>query len=194
MNSPRAASNPTRMQKEEASIFFKPFDERGASNLTPESQEVRRQAVRGAGATMLAQASGLLIQIISTLVLARLLTPADFGLLTMVTTFSLLLMNAGGNGFTEAILQRKEIDHFLASNLFWINVGTGLALTTVCAAAGSLIARVYGNPRGTPIAVALFLTILTTSASIVHLSLLMRSMRFHVVYVNQMFAPLVSVA
>src|SRR5260370_17097996 len=192
MNSPRAASNPTRMQKEEASIFFKPFDERGASNLTTERQEVRRQAVRGAGVTMLAQASGLLIQIISTLVLARLLTPADFGLLTMVTTFSLLLMNAGGNGFTEAILQRKEIDHFLASNLFWINVGTGLALTTVFAAAGSLMARFYGNPRATPIALTLSLTILITSASILHLALLLRAMRYRVWYASKMFARHVS--
>ena len=194
MDSARPTSEPTRKQTDEASIFFKPFDEGGAFALKAEGQKVRQQAVRGAGATMLAQVSGLIIQIISTLVLARLLTPADFGLLTMVTTFSLLLMNVGGNGFTEAILQRKEVDHFLASNLFWINLGTGLILAIVFAAAGSSIAKFYGNPRVTPIAVCLSLTILITSASVLHLALLMRAMRFHVVYANQIFARLVSVA
>ena len=155
--------------------------------------EIRHKAVRGAGATMLAQASGIGIQIISTLVLARMLRPADFGLITMVTTFSLLLMNAGGNGFTEAILQRKNFDRFLASNLFWINVATGLALTIAFAAAGTLMARFYSDARVIPVAVGLSLTILITSASVLHLALLMRAMRFSVVYANQLVARLISV-
>jgi len=61
--------------------------------------------------------------------LARLLIPADFGVVAMVTTFSLLLMSFGLNGSTEAIIQCDEIDHFTASNLFWINVGAGLLFT-----------------------------------------------------------------
>lgn len=178
---------------DEGAIRFRPFDESGRFSFTPGGQELRRSAVRGAGATTLAQASGLAIQIISTMVLARLLAPADFGLVTMVTTFSLLLMNAGGNGFTEAILQRKEIDRFLASNLFWINVVTGLVLTIVFAAAGTLMARFYHNPRVAPVAVGLSLTILITSASVLHLALLMRAMRFSIVYANQIVARLISV-
>jgi len=154
---------------------------------------VRRLAVRGASATTLAQGLGLAIQIISTLILARLLTPTDFGLVTMVTTFSLLFMNAGGNGFTEAVLQRKDLSHPLASNLFWINVGTGLVLTMVFAASGSLLAKFYGNPRVAAIAVGMSLTILVTSFSVLHLALLMRAMRFPTVYTNQIFARFVSV-
>ena len=64
----------------------------------------------------------------ATVVLARLLAPEDFGLVAMVTTFSLLLQNVGFNGFTEAILQREEIDHALVSNLFWVNAGLSLCL------------------------------------------------------------------
>jgi PST family polysaccharide transporter len=51
----------------------------------------------------------------------------------------------------------------------------------------------YGNARVTPIAVGLSLTILITSTSVLHLALLMRAMRFRVVYANQIFARLVSV-
>jgi PST family polysaccharide transporter len=63
--------------------------------------------------------------VISTVILARLLTPADFGVVTMVTTFSLLLVNFGFNGFTEGVIQFEEIDRYTASNLFWLNSGPG---------------------------------------------------------------------
>src|SRR5206468_11003160 len=97
----------------------KPFDESGAFRPTADGDGLRRLAVRGAGVTVLSQSLGFAIQMIATVILARLLTPADFGLVIMVTTFSLLLMNFGLNGFTEAVLQREAIDHALASHLFW---------------------------------------------------------------------------
>jgi PST family polysaccharide transporter len=133
------------------------------------------------------------IQIIATVVLARLLTPADFGLVTMVTTFSLLLMNFGLNGFTEAVLQREEINHALVSNLFWINVGAGLLIALGFSAAGSLLARFYGEPRVTLVTVWMSVTIFVNSTSVQHLALLKRAMRFSVVSVNDIVARAVSV-
>ena len=135
----------------------------------------------------------LAIQIISTVVLARLLTPADFGLVTMVTTFSLLFMNFGGNGFTEAVLQREQIDHRLTSNLFWINFGAGVLLSAVFAVAGSLMARFYGNPLVAPVAAGMSSTILITSTSVLHLALLKRAMHFSAVAVNDIIARTLSV-
>lgn len=158
--------------------MFRPFDTGGAFQIATDVAGVRRRAVRGAGATMLSQAGGLAVQIIATAYLARLLVPADFGLVTMVTTFSLLLANFGTNGFTEAVLNCDELDSSLASNLFWINLGAGLLLTIGFAAAGSLLARFYGEPRVAQVAVVVSLTILITSASVLHLALLMRAMRF----------------
>jgi len=106
-----------------------PFDANGAFLPAEHDGALRRLAVQGAGVTVFSGVLGLGIQIAATMVLARLLTPEDFGLVTMVTTFSLLLVSFGLNGFTEAVIQRKEIDHGLASNLFWINLGGGLLLT-----------------------------------------------------------------
>jgi PST family polysaccharide transporter len=194
MDSPTITVETAAATRHDSGICFKPFSENGMFILTAEDQEIRRLALRGAGATTLAQGFGLGLQIVSTLILARLLMPADFGIVTMVTTFSLLFMNAGGNGFTEAVLQRKDIDDSLTSNLFWINLGTGLVLTIVFAAAGSLMAKFYGNPRVTLVAVGLSLTIVITSASVLHLALLMRGMRFSQVYANQTLARVVSIA
>jgi O-antigen/teichoic acid export membrane protein/glycosyltransferase involved in cell wall biosynthesis len=156
--------------------------------------EVRRLAVKGAGATVLSSTLALGLQIIATMVLARLLTPADFGLVAMVTTFSLLLGNFGLNGFTEAVLQAEEINRFLISNLFWINIGTGLLLAAGFAGAGSLLARFYGDPHVVRVAVAISPAIFISSISVQHLALLKRGMRYSAVSANDIIARVVSVA
>jgi O-antigen/teichoic acid export membrane protein len=171
-----------------------PFDASGASHLTGHAGRVRRLAMQGAGVTVLSQGLGLAVQVIGTVLLARLLTPADFGVVTMVSTFSLLLTNFGLNGFTEAILQREEINHALASNLFWISVGAGLTLTIGFGSAGSLLARFYRDPLVTRVAVAMSLGIFITSASVVQLALLKRSMRFLETSTNEIIARTISLA
>ncbi len=142
---------------------------------------------------MVTSGSGVAVQIVATVVLARLLAPADFGLVAMVTTFSLLFTNFGLNGFTEAILQREEMDHRLASNVFWIAVGAGLILTLGFAAAGSLLARLYHDPLVKPVAAGMSITIFITSSSVVHLALLKRAMLFSRLSVNDISSRVASV-
>ena len=171
---------------------MKPFDSNGA--FCPPATGIRQLAIRGAGATVLSGGVGTGIQMISTIVLARLLTAADFGLVTMVTTFSLLLMNFGLNGFTEAAIQREDLDHRLASNLFWISVSAGLVLTIGFAAAGSVLARFYHDPLVARVAIGISPTILITSAQVMHLALLKRAMCFSQVSANDVISRAVSIA
>jgi PST family polysaccharide transporter len=133
------------------------------------------------------------IQVVATVVLARLLTPRDFGLVAMVTTFSLLLSNFGINGITEALVQREQINRIQANNLFWINLGGGALLTIGFAAAGSLLARFYGEPLVAPIAAGVSLSILLSSTSVIHLALLKRAMMFSAVAKNDIVARAVAV-
>lgn len=175
--------------------MLKPFDAKGhfVASVVAGGGAIRRLTVRGAGATVFAGAASLVIQLGSTVVLARLLMPADFGLVAMVTTFSLLLVNFGFNGLTEAIVQREELNHALVSTLFWISLGSGMVLTIAFAAAGSLLARLYHNPLVANVAVGISLTIVVTSISTVHLALLKRSMQFSMVSANDICARVVSV-
>lgn len=174
---------------------MKPFDSSGEFHpiVPTEGAGIRRLAVRGVAATLLSGGAGLGIQIISAAVLARLLTPKDFGLVTMVTTFSLLFMNFGLNGFTEAVVHREDINARLASNLFWINVAGSAVLACAFAAGGSLLSRLYGDPRIAGVAHGMALTIFLTGLSVLHLALLKRAMRFSTVSANDMFARAVSV-
>jgi len=171
-----------------------PFDSNGAFRPRTESHELRRLAVRGAAASVTASGLALATQVLSTLILARLLTPADFGIVTMATTFALLLISFGLNGFTEAVVEAQEIDHFTASNLFWLNAGAGLALAIMFAASGSLLARFYQNPLVANVATALSVRILVPSASVMHLALLKRAMCFAATSTNDVAGRLVNTA
>ena len=155
-----------------------PFDVSGAFRPRVGSHDLRRLAVRGAAATVSASGLALAAQVISTVILARLLTPADFGVVTMVTTFSLLLVSFGMNGFSEAVIQFGEVDHQTASNLFWINSAAGLVLALAFAASGTLLARFYGNPLVAKVAVGMSVGIFVSAASVIHLALLKRAILF----------------
>jgi O-antigen/teichoic acid export membrane protein len=170
-----------------------PFDAEGQFHPIAEGDLLRRVAVRGAGTTLVASGASFCLQLISTVVLARLLTPNDFGVVTMVTTFSLLFCSFGLNGFSEVILQREDVTHSLASNLFWINLGAGASLSIVFACLGPLMARFYHDPLVKSVAEGMSLTIVAGSLSVVHLALLNRATRFSAVAANTVVAYTVSV-
>ena len=168
-----------------------PFDASSAFRPVAEGGHLRRLAIRGAAATVSAQGLALALQLVGTVVLARLLTPADFGVVTMVTTFSLLLMNFGSNGFNEVVIQAEEMNRFQASNLFWITSLAGLILTTAFAGAGSLLARFYRNPLVAHVAVAMSVSIFLAAFCSIHLALLRRAMRFRAVSANDVVGRVV---
>ena len=176
---------------------MKPFQSDGTFHPITEGQGLRRAAVRGVGATIAGQAASFAVQIGSVVILARLLTPADFGIVTMVTTFSLLFRSFGLNGFTELIMQREEMSHSLASNLFWLNLGIGTILTLAFAASGSLLALFYHNPAVAEVTKCMSLTIGLGCLGWIHLGLLQRAMRFRTTaiigFVGQLLLVLVTI-
>jgi len=168
-----------------------PFDDSGAFRPRAGSHELRRLAVRGAAATVSASGLALAAQLASTVILARLLTPADFGVVAMVTTFSLLLASFGLNGFTEAVIQFEGVDQQTVSNLFWLNSGAGLVLAIAFMAAGSLLVRFYGNPLVAKVAIGLSVGIFIAAVSVIHLALLKRAMCFAATSANDLVGRVV---
>jgi O-antigen/teichoic acid export membrane protein len=157
---------------------LKPFQLDGTFHSIATSKGLRRTAVRGAGAAIAGSAGNFAVGIGSVVILARLLTPSDFGIVTMVTTFSLLLRSFGLNGFTELIIQREELTDSLASNLFWINVGIGTILAAGFATSGPLLALFYHNAAVVQVSQGMSLTIVIGSLGYVHSGLLQRAMHF----------------
>ena len=157
---------------------MKPFQSDGTFHPIATGKHLRRTAVRGAGAAIVGSAGSFVLQMLSVVILARLLFPSDFGIVTMVTTFSLLLRSFGLAGFTEFIMQCEELTDGLASNLFWINLGIGTILTLAFASSGPLLALFYHNSAVVPVTQGMSLTIVIGCLGYIHTGLLQRAMHF----------------
>jgi O-antigen/teichoic acid export membrane protein len=150
--------------------------------------ELRSSAARAAAVIMLSQGCkfGLLFGV--NIILARLLMPEDFGLVAVVTSIS-----AGFSLFNDlclpmATVQRHEINHEQVSLLFWINTLWGCALAAASAASAPLFARLYGEPRLTPIIVVLSITFISFGVGSQHRAILKRRMRFTAIAVTEFIA------
>ena len=158
------------------------------------STDLKSRAVRGAGITVFSQTLVYAVQTISTIVLARLLTPNDFGMVAMVTVFSMLLINFGVNGFTEAIVQQKEINHGQLSTLFWVNLAMNTIIAVIFMAISPFIARFYREPRIELVGIVMAVPILFTGLSTEHAALLRRNMKFHRIAAIDIGASVISVS
>jgi PST family polysaccharide transporter len=160
--------------------ILKPFNSDGVFDSVIAGDTLRRTAVRSAGAAIAGQTANFILSIGSVVILGRLLSPADFGVVTMVTTFGLLFRSFGFIGFTELIVQRESLTASLTSNLFWIEVGVGAILTLVFASASSLMALFYHNEAVARVAIGMSPMIILGCLGWVHLGLLQRAMQFKV--------------
>jgi O-antigen/teichoic acid export membrane protein len=140
--------------------------------------DLKGRSVRGGLLNLTSQGAQFLIQTSATMVLARLLTPADFGLVAMVATITGLGQAFADLGLSEATIQRKEISHDQVNALFWINVALGVGLMLVTVALAPVLARFYREPRLVDITLLLSLTFLIGGLRVQPDALLKRQMRF----------------
>jgi PST family polysaccharide transporter len=142
---------------------------------------LKRRTISSGVVTTAAQGVGFVLTIVSTMVLARLLTPRDFGLIAMVTAVMGFLQAFKDAGLSTATVQRKEITHAQVSNLFWINVGIGGASSLIVAIAAPVIAWFYRDSRLIGVTLALAFTFLLIGLTVQHMALLNRQLRLKMV-------------
>ncbi len=130
--------------------------------------------------TIAAQGTQFFLNLGSIMILARLLTPQDFGLVAMVATVMGFLRVFGDAGLSTATVQREGITHAQVSNLFWMNVAVGGLMSLIVAASAPVIAWFYREPRLVGITLALSITFLLSGSAVQHWALLTRQMRFKV--------------
>jgi PST family polysaccharide transporter len=140
--------------------------------------DLKTRSIRGGLLTLSSQGAQFLLQSISTVVMARLLTPGDFGLVAMVTVVTGLGQAFADLGLSEATIQREKISHQQVSTLFWINVGIGVMLMLITLALAPVLSWFYHDPRLKLITLVLSVTFLIGGLKVQHDALLRRQMRF----------------
>ncbi len=142
---------------------------------------------------MTSQGVQFALTLASTMVLARLLIPRDFGLLAMVFTIMGFLRVFKEAGLSTATVQREGITHAQVSNLFWINVAVSGLVSVLVAAMAPVIAWFFREPRLVGITLALSPTFLLTGLAVQHMALLNRQMRFKAIALIQIGSVLAGV-
>src|SRR6266480_3138733 len=155
-------------------------DERNQKHIRTDHllPNLKRRTISGGAITLSSQAGKFLLNLISTIVLARLLTPRDFGLVAMVTVVTGFVAVFRHAGLATPTVQREQITHAQVSNLFWINLGVSALCALFVAALSPVLARFYHDSRITYIALTLSTTFLIGGFRVQHLALLKRQMRF----------------
>lgn len=141
--------------------------------------DLKKDAVKGAGATIISSSCNFFMQTAGVIILARLLKPSDFGLVAMVTSVYAIFQMIRGMGLAEATIQEKEIDHKKISMVFWVNVGFATFLTLIFVLLGPVISWFYGEPRIKLIAMIISLDLFFGGLATQHRALLIKNFHFY---------------
>lgn len=140
--------------------------------------DLKSRSVRGGAVTFIGQGTKFFLQLGSTMVLARILTPQDFGLVAMVAAVTGFIMVFKDMGLSMATVQKAEINHDQVSTLFWINVVISSALMLITMALAPAVAWFYKEPRLAWVTIALASAFIFGGLTVQHQALLRRQMRF----------------
>lgn len=155
---------------------------------------LRRQAARGALLTVGAQVLKIIVQLAGVVILARLLTPFDYGLVAMVTAIIGVAEIFRDFGLSSAAIQAAELSRAQRSNLFWINTGAGGALSVLVLLLAPAIAWWYARPELVGVTAALSGIFLINGLATQYRADLNRALRFRALAIVEITAPVVGLA
>lgn len=144
------------------------------------------QAVSGAkwsGAATLARAG---VQVICVAVLARLLAPGDFGLLSMAAIVTGLAQAFSDFGLSNAIIYRQDVSVKQLSSIYWINLFIGFSIFCALWLATPLVVRYYQESRLSSVLRWSAASFLVVPVGQQYQSLLRKNMRFKELSLIQM--------
>ena len=148
------------------------FDDRDVS------EDMGGSIVRGSAYLGGASVARLVLNLASTVILARLLDPEDYGLLAMVFVVTNFLTQFRDMNLSLATVQRPTISHPQVSNIFWFNVGISAVIASTIMILSPGIAWFYDEPRLILISIALAIPIFFRGLVIQHKALLRRKLLF----------------
>jgi PST family polysaccharide transporter len=141
-----------------------------------------------------AQWSKFALGLMTTVLLARVLTPDDFGLIGMVSVVVGLAETLRDAGLTSVMVQAKDLSREQASALFWANVAFLGLMGVLVACAAPLVAGFYGRPELRAVTLVLAGSFVVNGLSVQHEALLRRQMKFLALGVAQVASKAVALA
>ena len=139
---------------------------------------IAASAKRGILVVGAGQVARILVHVAGLVVMARLLTPGDYGLMAMTVAVVGVGEVFRDFGFSNAAIQAETVSEEERSKLFWINLSLGVVLAVLLLLAGPTVANAFDEPRLQNLFPLLASTFIFNGLSTQHKAALNREMKF----------------
>lgn len=142
-----------------------------------DNKNLKSKALKGILWGGLSNATQQLLGLIFGLYLARNLSDEEYGIVGLLTVFSLIASAIQESGFINALANKKDITHKDYNAVFWVNIMLSIGLYLILFFAAPFIALYFKTPELTVLARVLFLSFICGSFGIVHSAYLFKNLK-----------------
>jgi PST family polysaccharide transporter len=157
----------------------------------PARSPLARRAASGVKWGLVATASQQIVRVLFTMVLARIIGPHSFGVVSQATIYVTLTQLFLDQGFGSALIQKREIDRVDVASVFWLNVLGGLAVSAVTLLVAPGVADFFHTPELTSVLRVLTILVMLNAMTVAPWALVNRRMGFRLLAVSQSVSVLV---
>jgi O-antigen/teichoic acid export membrane protein len=150
------------------------------------------KVIRGLSWSFAGRFGSQFCQLVISIVLARLLTPSEFGVIGMLLVFTGFAQTFVDGGLSSALIYHRDIAEAHRSSAFWLQLGIGAALSAAFYLLAPAIAWFYGVPQIAGLARLLSLVFVVQALSLTQTALLSREFKFRALGIATLVATLIS--
>ncbi len=137
-----------------------------------EETSLKKKTFKGTIWSIVERFSVQFIQFVVMIVMARILTPADYGLVAMLAIFIAVSQSLVDSGFSQALIRKQDRSETDNCTVFFFNIAVGFGLYAVLFFCAPLIAWFYDEPVLTPLMRVISLSVVANSFVVVQRALL----------------------
>lgn len=154
--------------------------------------ELKQESVKGVIWSGIDKIANGGVIFLANIILARLLTPKDFGLLAIIAIFVQISQTFIDSGFSNALIQKKNRSQTDYSTVFFFNLGLSIVFYIILFFASPLIANFFDNEKLTPLTRIVGLNLVIGALVSVHKTRLTIQLRFKIQAVISLIASISS--
>ena len=153
-----------------------------------------RKIALGTAAISFARITRLLAQFVAIPILARLLSPADYGVVAIAMPFALFAMMLADAGIGMSLVRTPASERRAWSTSFWLSVALGVVFAALMAAAAPIATAAFSEPALTPLIAALSFVVIAQAVHLIPIAALQQQGRFGAIAVTELAATTAGLA
>lgn len=153
---------------------------------------LRQETVRGTMWSGLENIGKNIIYLLITIVLARLLNPADFGLIELIVVFTSISQVILDSGFSQALIREQKTTEVDFCSVFYFNIFVGICIYIILYLTAPFIADFYRIPELSTISRVLFLVVIFSAFSIIQTTIAAKRFDFRILSISSLFSYIIA--